>query len=1155
MAGHGDRLPPAHRAPGEPGLRAHPASNPRDAGVAMRPSKRHRRHTRVAGLVAGAGMLLGLAGCVVPRTEVIVRVESDLPWGEGAAIESVVLEVRRGGAAGPIRSLRTSVLGRSEGRRSLPLRVWVLESSGDVDTPLWVEALGCASPDGCTRASAVVAQRAVVRFQPEQTLELPMLLAAACVGVRCRVDERCRERVGTCRPAEETVTTPWRGLLDAGVSRDVAGSDLPPAADLQLPEDRVFPDADDVTLADGPPDAGAGPAKDADLDAGPGFDASPEDVAGACELPRSRCGEFCLDTRTQALHCGACGRVCPRVTNGVASCAAGQCRAACATGFADCNGDPADGCETSVGTSANHCGACGRRCAPSQSCAAGTCVTACPAGQSACGGACAPPEAPCTVGTGACQRVGVARCQPGVTSIALGDTHVCILRRDGGVWCQGGNQAGQLGDGTTTARSNFQRVRGLNNVVEIDATASHVCARASDGTVQCWGSNHAGQLGDGSTTDRASPVPVDGITTAVQLSSGASHRCARLANGTVRCWGSNQLGQLGNGSTAASPRPVTVATLTDVVEIASGSSHTCARLRDGTVRCWGLNSQGVLGIGPFGIEPTPVAVAGLANVTKISAGLAHHCARLADQTLRCWGANLQGELGNGSRNSPAPTPTMVAGLAEVRDFVAGSGFTCAALPNGSARCWGNGAFGSLGALDEFTHVTPQVTPVMVTGLTNVQTLFAGGRSVCAILTDDAVWCWGANASGQLGDGSLASFDTPFWPMAVGNAVEIALGERFSCVRQSSGQVQCWGGNESGQLGDGNIDRRFRFATVSGVFNTVEIEAGSTHACARLMDGSVRCWGANFNGQLGIGSADAQRNAVTVGGLSGVLGLSAAAHHTCALLGDSSARCWGSNESGQLGDGTTMLRASPVRVEGLDNVVELALGGAPGSAARHSCARLRDGTARCWGHNQFGQLGDGSTTNRLSPVAVSSLNGAVEIVGGGLHNCARRTDGTVRCWGRNDRGQLGDGSTTDRPVPTPVAGLNGVVGIAAGASHTCALLTSGRVRCWGDNRSGQLGNGTAADAPLPVEVTGLAGVGEIAAGAFHTCARVADGSVRCWGSNDAGQVGDGSGNRYVPTAMRLPSDVVRCSVAPGEPTSEACGDGIDNDCDGVVDNGC
>ncbi len=235
-------------------------------------------------------------------------------------------------------------------------------------------------------------------------------------------------------------------------------------------------------------------------------------------------------------------------------------------------------------------------------------------------------------------------------------------------------------------------------------------------------------------------------------------------------------------------------------------------------------------------------------------------------------------------------------------------------------------------------------------------------------------------------------------------------------------------------------------------------------------------------------------------------------HTCARLGDGSVRCWGYNSRGQLGDGTMTNRPNPTLVPGLTGVIELAAG-------YHTCARLGDGSVRCWGNNQWGQLGDGTTTNRPNPTLVPGLTGVIELTPGNVHTCARLGDGSVRCWGNNQWGQLGDGTTTNRPNPTLVPGLTGVVELAAVGSHTCARLGDGSVRCWGNNSYGQLGDGTTTNRPNPTLVPGLTGVVELAAGNYHTCARLGDGSVRCWGNNSYGQLGDGTTtNRPSPTLV-------------------------------------
>jgi hypothetical protein len=325
-----------------------------------------------------------------------------------------------------------------------------------------------------------------------------------------------------------------------------------------------------------------------------------------------------------------------------------------------------------------------------------------------------------------------------------------------------------------------------------------------------------------------------------------------------------------------------------------------------------------------------------------------------------------------------------------------------------------------------------------------------------------------------------------------------LAEGHTCALTTGG-VKCWGRNAEGQLGDGTTTQRLAPVDVSGLpSGVVAISAGGDHTCALTTGGAMKCWGLNDYGQLGDGTTAWRNTPVDVSGLSsGVVSISAGAYHTCALTNVGAVKCWGMNDYGQLGDGTTTQRSTPVSVAGLSSGMA-----AVSAGAYHTCAVTNVGAVKCWGENSEGALGDGTRTRRLIPVDVSGLlSGVAAVSAGGSHSCAMTTWGAVKCWGSNFHTQLGDGTNIIRRLtPVDVAGLStGVAAIDEGWIHSCALTTGGGVKCWG------WGAGA-----VPADVTGLSsGVAAVSDGATHACAVTTGGGVKCWGDNSAGQLGDGT----------------------------------------------
>lgn len=544
--------------------------------------------------------------------------------------------------------------------------------------------------------------------------------------------------------------------------------------------------------------------------------------------------------------------------------------------------------------------------------------------------------------------------------------------------------------------------------------------------------------------------------------------------------------------------------LTGASVVTVGQTHSCA-LVGGGIKCWGGGIDGQLGNGTSGRLPDgspnqssfAVDVAGIGNAVDVAAGDHHACAVGDDGAVRCWGRNDYGQLGDGTQQSSA-VPVDVVGIGgasglTARKVEAGAGHTCAivdtATVTGAVYCWGSNEFGQLG--NGTSSLTPEWTPVPAVGVTGATEIAAGYGYTCAVVTGGDVKCWGNDEVGQLGDGGGASSATPIDVFLGVPATRIAAGESHACALLVDGSVACWGSNGYGQLGRFPFADNMTPALVTGIAGATALGAGWADTCAVIANDTVDCWG-NSSPITGVPAQ--------VSGVAGASRVEVGTRHTCAVAG-SGVQCWGENGAGQLGNGFTSQAASPVGVVGVTGAGDVAAGG------YHTCF-VESGGVRCAGGNQYGQLGDGTTTPSGAPVSVANVVLATQVAAGGYHSCARSSDGKAWCWGWNLYGQVGNATYADHVAPVALP-IGAVAQVAAGRSHSCALLADQTVMCWGENSYGQLGLGDNVNRNTPVAVPGLGGVVEIAAGGGHTCARLGDGTARCWGANDYGQLGNGN----------------------------------------------
>jgi alpha-tubulin suppressor-like RCC1 family protein len=678
----------------------------------------------------------------------------------------------------------------------------------------------------------------------------------------------------------------------------------------------------------------------------------------------------------------------------------------------------------------------------------------------------------------------------------------CVILDDNSTKCWGIGSKGKTGHGNTATRGDGATEVGdgipildfgPDNAIQISVGLEHTCAVLQNNNVKCWGESNYGQLGRNSTADQvvkptaATPVDLGTGHTATKVSTGYYHTCVVLDDGRVKCWGRNNYGQLGYGSTAtlgdgASEMGdnlgyVDLGTSKTAVDIELQGYSSCALLNDATVKCWGYNAYGNLGVGST--------------------------ANLGDASSEMGDVLITVDLGAGR------TAT---------NIYSGINQTCAKLDNGDVKCWGRNNTAQLGQGHTFDigksalSLGDNLAAINLSSTASITTIQSNEHTTCAVLSDNKLKCFGADYYGSRGTGSsivgdeASDMGSNLAALDVGsnNPFKDIRSDQFvTCGQTTDNKLACWGTGAEGSRGSGNGTNRGYLASHwgdnlefinfgSGGLTVKTFDVGYRGACAILSDDSLACWGRNDNAAGGHGTAADKGGAAShigdnwlftnVGNVSTPVEVSRTYYNTCARFANGGIKCWGLGSHGQNGVGSTAQLGDAGSEMG-NNLPFINYGTGILSTGlcggeRFNCSLFNNGGVKCWGRNNVGQLGIGSTAsigdhsselgNALQFVDLGTGRTATKIACGRYHACALLDNEKMKCWGEAGSGQLGNGSTADVGNSPGEMGDNLpeinlgtgrlVLDISAGEQATCAVLDNNTVKCWGRNGEGQLGLG-------------------------------------------------------------------------------------------------
>lgn len=713
-----------------------------------------------------------------------------------------------------------------------------------------------------------------------------------------------------------------------------------------------------------------------------------------------------------------------------------------------------------------------------------------------------------------------------ITDFKIGRFHSCLSNETGDIQCWGYNEYGQLGDGTSGNISIVPtKVEGLKDASKLSIGSFFTCA-LSAGKTYCWGVNDENNLGLPGLFMSKKPLEITGASGATDIESGNYHTCIITAGKTLKCWGINTQGQLGLGFISQNALPTELPGLQNIKQISMGRDHSCAVDEGGQVYCWGWNSKGQLGQ-PISVTNSsiPQPVSGLSNALKVVTGDQHTCALLSSNEVKCWGFNSFGQLGNGT-SSDSHLPVTVSGLAngQIVDLDSGNGdHSCAQLRtdeyNATLRCWGRNDRNQIGQQNLQSNFS---TAVQSTGYGQIEKISVGGRTNCFHNNVNVLYCFGSNAFGMLGNGSIAA-SSPFSSTVLSTRqgfipghlddIRISSVSRFSLVRPTLSLISPIGtsletnpliaiGITSANPINNNLTQaKLNGSAVSGLTRNGNLLSGQLNlpliAGENVLEVSIQ----DTRGNIGLFKTILKYSPqldptkpvkVATSGLT-----------SCYVTGEGYVWCWGSNQSGQLGVDNIRHSSTPIKNRYLKNIESISI------ASNALCAVDRDRNVSCWGDNFKGQLGseDYDRRKRSFPVKVNLTKPFIKIVAGVDIFCAVNTDSTLTCWGDTPFNMLGNTFYNYRPTQHPT--LSNVKDIAFGLYHTCIIKNDNSVWCGGHNSGGQLGLGTFSERENLTPVVGITGAKQLSLARDNSCVTTYSNQTYCWGANGSFQIGAGS----------------------------------------------